>query len=205
MIEGGSTVRISSDNDSIQVSKEEIVVNEDDATRHVAKCELDVWGEGVGQNAVITAECGTYIALLEVRVRSKEEQEGKGRKGMFNEPEFDYDPEPLQRTSYSGETAKVIIYANFPSIQLYVGENCRFRKTLPAQVLIADLVAERCFYEIAKRKVESSGVTLRPEAVPDRIQRDSFELSRKYGKKLHEALVDQNLIKESRGIGQRKD
>lgn len=44
--------------------------------------------------------------------------------------------------------------------------------------------------------MESSGVTLRPEAVPDRIQRDTFELSRKYGKKVHEALVDQNLLME---------
>lgn len=205
MIEGGSTVRISSDNDSIHVSKDEIVVNEDDATRHVAKYELDVWGEGAGQDAVITGECGTYMALLDVRVRSKEEQEDKGRKGMFNEPEFDPDAAPLQRSSYSALTGKVIIYANFPSVQHYLGENCRFRKTLPAQVLIADLVAERCFYEIAKKKVESSGATLRPEAIPDRIQRDAFELSRKYGKKLHEALVDQNLVKESRGIAERKD
>lgn len=203
MIEGESTVRISSDNESIHASKDEIVVNEADAIRHVAKYELEVWGEGAGQDAVITAECGTYMALLEVRVRSKEEQEDKGRKGMFNEPEFDPDPGPLQRTSYSGETGKVIIYANFPSVQHYLGENCQFRKTLPAQVLVADLVAERCFYEIAKKKVDTSGVTLRPEAVPDRIQRDAFELSRKYGKKVHEALVDQNLVRESKSSGER--
>lgn len=198
MIEGGSTVRISSDNESVHVSKDEIAVNEADAVRHVAKYELEVWGEGAGQDAFITAECGTYMALLEVRVRSKEEQEDKGRKGMFNEPQFDADPEPLQRTSYSGETGKVIIYANFPSVQHYLGENCRFRKTLPAQVLVADLVAEKCFNEIAKKKLDTSGATLRPEAIPDRIQRDTFELSRKYGKKVHEALVDQKLVRESK-------
>ncbi|GAI31317.1 unnamed protein product, partial [marine sediment metagenome] len=112
------------------------------------------------------------------------------------EPEFNYDSEPLQRTSYSAETGKVIIYVNFPSTKHYLGDICQFRKALPTQVLIADLVAERCFLEIAKKKVESSGVTLRPEAVHDRIQRDTFELSRKYGKKVHEALVDQNLLIE---------
>lgn len=199
MIEGGSTVRLSSDNESVHISKEEVVVNEVDAIRHVAKYELEVWGEGEGQEAIITAEYENYMALLEVRIRSKEDEK-KGRKGMFNEPEFNYDPEPLQRTSYSSETGKVIIYVNFPSVKHYLGDNCQYRKALPTQVFLADLVAERCFFEIAKRKVESSGVTLRPEAIHDRIQRDAFELSRRYGKKVHKALVDQNLINESRTL-----
>lgn len=200
MIEGGSTIRISSDNESIQVSPEEIIVNEADAIRHVAKYELEVWGEGAGQDAIITAECETYgIALLEVRVRLKKEEEEKGRKGMFSEPDFNnYDSEPLQRTSYSAETGKVIIYANFPSILHYLGEDCRYRKTLSAQVLVADLVAERCFYEIAGKKVESSGAIVRPEAILDRIQRDANDFSKKYGKKVHEALVAQELIEEDK-------
>ena len=198
MIEGGSKITITSDDETIHVSKNEIIVNESDATKHIAKYELEVWGEGAGQDAIITAECESYVALLEVCIRSKEDQEQKSRKGMFSAPGFDYDPEPLQRTSYSLETGKVIIYANFPSVKYYLGEACQYRKTLPAQVLIADLVAEKCFQEIAKRKVESSVATLRAEAVPDRIQRDAFELSRKYGRKVHEALVDQNLLNKSK-------
>ena len=201
MIGGGSTIKISSDNKSIHISKEQIIVNEIDATRHIAKYELEVWGEGPGQDAIITAECETYIALLETHVRSKEPPpEEKGRKGMFNEPEFDYTPDPLQRTTYSASTGKVTIYMNFPSVQHYLGDSCQYRKTLPAQVFLADLVAERCFYAIAQKKVESSGVALRPAAIRDRIQRDAFELSRKYGKKVHEALVDQNLLNESKAI-----
>ena len=197
MIEGGSTIRFSSDNESVHISREEITVNEADAIRHVAKYELEVWGEGEGQNAIIEAEYENYLALLAIQIRAKEEEK-KGRRGMFNEPEFNYDLEPLQRISYSSETGKVIIYVNFPSIKHYLGDNCQFRKELPTQVFIADLVAERCFFEIAKKKVGSSGVTLNPEAKHDRIQRDTFELSRKYGKKVHEALVDQNLLKEYR-------
>jgi len=66
--------------------------------------------------------------------------------------------------------------------------------------MIADLVAERCFYEIAKKKVLNSGAVIRPEAVQDRIQRDAFELSRKYGRKLHEVLVDQNLLTQAKSL-----
>ncbi len=198
MIEGGNKIKITSDNNSIHISRDEIKVNEADAKRHVAKYELEVWGEGAGQNAVITAEHETYIALLDARVKSKKDKPDKGRKGMFNEPEPNYDSRPLQRTSYSTETGKVIIYVNFPSVKHYIGDTCQYMKTLPAQVLVADLIAERCFLEIARRKVESSGVVLRPAAKPDRIQRDAQELSLKYGKEVHEALVDRNMIEESR-------
>jgi hypothetical protein len=201
MIEGGSAIRILPDNESVHVSTNEIIVNEADAIRHVAKYELEVWGEGAGQNAIITAQHEFYMALLEVRVRSKDEQEEKSRKGMFSEPEFNItDLEPLQRTQYSAETGKVFIYVNFPSVRHYLGDHCRYRKTLPAQVLVADLVAETCFREIAKKKVDLRGATFSPGAVPDRIQRDAYELSRKYGKKVHEALVDQKLIEDAKSV-----
>ena len=79
-----------------------------------------------------------------------------------------------------------------------MGAQCQYRKALVGQVLIADLVAERCFQEIARHKAETSGVMIRPEGLHDRIQRDAFEFSKKYGRKVHEALVDQNLLRESR-------
>jgi hypothetical protein len=185
----------------VHISKDKIIVNESDATRHIAKYELEIWGEGVGQKAIVTAECGSSLALLETSVEAKEPPHPEKPKGMFSDPEFNYEEEdPLQRTHYSSETGKVIIYANFPSVQHYLGVDCRYRKTLPAQVLIADLVAERCFYEIAKKKVESSGVTLSPKAIGERIQRDAQDLSKKYGKKVHEVLVDQDLMNESRSV-----
>lgn len=197
MIEGGSIITISSDNESVNISKKEISVNEFDSVRHVAKYDLELWGEGPGQDALITAGCGNYIALLEVRVRSKKEDMKPRGGGMFSEPDFSDDADPLQRISYSAETGRVTIYLNFPTIKHYLGDESQYKKTLPAQVLIADLVAERCFTEIARKRVEQSGA-ISPQAVPDRIQRDAYELSRKYGKKVHQALVDQKLIEDAR-------
>ncbi len=198
MIESGSQVQISCDNEAVHVSKEYVIVNDLDANRHIATYELEVWGEGEGQEAVIEATYENYLALLQIKIRSKEESK-KGKKGMFNEPEYNYDPAPLQRTSYSNETGKVIIYMKFPTVAHYLGPNRQFRKEISSQVFIADIVAEKCFYEIAKKGVYSRvGFSLSEEAAPDRIQRDAFELSNKYGNKVHQALVDQNLLKESR-------
>lgn len=126
MIEGGSEIKISSENPAIHISADKIIVNEFDAIRHIVKHELEIWGEGAGQDAIIKAEYGAYLALLEVRIRSKEDRDEKSRKGMFSEPEYNsYEPEPRL----------------------------------------------------------------------DRIQSETYALSRKHGKKVHEVLVDQELLK----------
>lgn len=200
IIKANSRITVSSDNPSVHISQKKITVSKSSIRKHLAKYELVIWGDETGQTAYITARHKKHRARLEVHITSKEEQGARGRTGMFSEPEFSYDPEPLQRTSYSAETGHIIIYINFPSLKHYLGKNSQYRNTLPAQVLIADLVAERCFYEVAKRKLEYSGSALRPEEKADRIQRDARELSRRYGKKVHEALVDEAVLHQARSI-----
>lgn len=199
IIESGTKIKLSSDNESVNISTHEITVNEADAVRHVAKYEFEVLGQGIGQNAIITAESGYSMALLGIRIRSKKEPPEKKGKGMFKEPRLVTDPKPTRRTSYSRETGEVLIYVNFPSIKHYIGDECQYKKTLAAQILVADLVAERCFYEMAVQKVEL-GVVIRPEAKPEKIRGIAEMLSQKYGKKAHEALVDQSLVDASRNI-----
>jgi hypothetical protein len=196
MIEHGSVIKLSSDNDSIQFTPNEIVVNENDAKRGMAKYDIELWGEQEGQSAMVSAEYETYMAILGVHIKSKKDQQDKDNKGMFSEPDFDFDPDPIQRSSYSQTTGKIIIYVNFPTVKMYLGDSRQFAKTLTAQVLVADLVAERCFHEIAKKKAEASGA-LAPEAIPDRIRSYQFALSKKYGKKVHELLVDQEQLRKS--------
>jgi hypothetical protein len=60
------------------------------------------------------------------------------------------------------------------------------------------LVAERCFLEIARKRVEKDPL-IRPEARNDKIQRYAYEFSKKYGRRIHEAWVDQGLLLQSRG------
>ena len=196
VIEGGSKIALKSDHDHVHVWPEEVVVNEADARRHVAEYEVEVWGDEPDVTAIVTAECEHRDALLEVNVRMEEEKERPRGQGMFfGEPYFDQeDLEPLQRISYSRETGRITIYANFPSIRLYLGQDLRHKKSLAAQVLVADLIAERCFFEMARAKKRE--VAISPEALPERIQRDAQELSKKYGMRVHEALVDPILVQK---------
>lgn len=194
----GSVVKITSDNDAVKVYPSQINIAASNVPNNVAKFELKVWGEGIGQHAVVSAECGDNIALLDVSIKDKEKAPEKGSSGMFNEPEFNYDPEPLQRANYSAETGKVIIYVNFPTVKYYLGPHLEYQNSIPAQVLITDIVAERCFYEIAKKKIDTSGTVLNPSGRLDKIQQESYVLSKKYGKKVHELLVDQEMLIKAR-------
>jgi len=200
-INSGSRINITSDNIAVKVSHPEITVNTVNVVNNVAKFKLKVWGEGVGQHAIVTAEHDSNIAMLDVSIKAKEEKPREGRKGMFNEPEFNYDPGPLQRANYSAETGKVIIYVNFPTVKHYLGSDLEYQHTLPAQVFTADIVAEKCLYEIAKKKVDSrASTTISAKGRLDKIQREAYVLSKKYGKKVHELLVDQDMLKESRVV-----
>jgi hypothetical protein len=196
IVEAGTAIRIASDHQGVHVWPEEIQVKETDARRHVAEYDVEVWGDEPDVSAIVTAETETADALLEVKTRIDEEQERPRGHGMFSgEPHFDVDdPVPLQRTSYSRETGQVTIYVHFPSIGLYLGEDLSHKKTLAAQVLIADLIAERCFFEMAQAKKRD--VAISPEALPARVQRDAQELSRKYGVRVHKALVDPALVRK---------
>jgi hypothetical protein len=200
IIPSGSRILLRSDNPAVSLSDEVIIVNEMKSNRHIYQHELEIWSAGEGQNALITAECHEpceRLALLDVKTKLKEEKElPKG--GMFNEPEYCYELEPRQRTQYSKETGRIIIYINFPSVKYYLGENQEFKDTLAAQVFLADIIAERCFYEIARKKVESSGALIRPETLHEKIQQETNGLSKKFGLRIHKILVNEKLFNESR-------
>ena len=199
IIPGGSEIKISSDNESINASTDEIIVNDALADKHVYKTNIEVWGDSINEKGIISADYqNCSLALLDVRVTSKPEEEEKGFKGLFKDYEYSFENDPLQRVSYSRETGKIIIYGEFPSVKYYIGDLGTYSNTLSAQVFVADLVSETCFREIAKRKVEKSGALINPEGKYEMINRETFVFSKKYGYKLHQVLVNQNLIVEDR-------
>lgn len=190
----GAKVQIRSDKATVRVSPETVDVEPAPDSGGFPYQEITVCGERTNEDAIVTAECEDSIALLDIHVRSKLPPAPSGQSGMFKEPSFSQDTGPQQPVSYSAELGQIIIYVRFPSVQMYLGP-AGDRRTLSAQVRIADLFADMCFQVIARRKVEMSGA-LRPETVSDLVQRNVYELARKHGKRLHEVLVNQTLLKD---------
>lgn len=197
VVEDGSVIKLSTDNKAINLSKEDILVVEANAVSHVAKFEIDIWGDGDGQEGIITASFGSYIALLDVKIKSKVVSPDKSKQGMFNEPEPVFDLEPTQPVHYSIEDGRIYFYVNYPTVKLYVGESCQYRKKLSAQVFLANLIAEKCFSEIAKKKSEKAAI-IKASSINEWIQRETLKITNQYGRKIHEALIDQDLLRKER-------
>jgi len=192
----GEVIRITSDNDAVHTGVDSMIVNEAIAERHIVRYGLEIWGLGHGQDAIITAEYQDALALLDVRTRSKDDKPKKGPQGMFSEPEFIFEENPLQPTNFSKEKGKVMIYVNFPTVLPYLGPEREFAQSLVSQVFVANTVMDRCFNAIASRKVETTGMVLSPETKPYTISKFMNELLKEYGAKVQKALVDQAFLKE---------
>lgn len=199
IIESGELITLTSSNENISVGTTQITVNEYDSQRHVCKYEIDVWGDGIGQQAEIWARTSIYETFMEVNIASKVVNPPPRSFGMFDpEPFFDsQNTDPNFRSSYSEASKKITIYTNFPTVKFYLGPEAKYRKTIIGQIYVAEIIAEKCFWEMSKRKIDNSGIMIStsPESFMEKVLLEANTLSKKYGAKLHESLVDQLLLK----------
>jgi hypothetical protein len=203
VIKTGDVIYLESDNPNIHVNIEEIIVDEsEDMVKGVLKYELEVWGEGEGQEGAITATCDSFSGwkcenMMGIELKYKKPNKNSIKNAVFSPHEYRSDPEPPQAASYSNEMERVFIYTKFPTVSYYLGEDGVNIHTLPAQIYIANLVMDRYFYRMAFKAVDNSGIILSERNKYDAIQRKVNELIKKHGNKLLSAMVDQKLMKKT--------
>ncbi len=203
VIKTGDVIKLASDSSYIHINQEEIVVDsEEDMVRGVLRYELEIWGDGEGQEGGITATCDSHSGwecenIMGVQIRYKRPKKEKIRETIFSPPEYRTDPEPPQPASYSGEMERVFIYTKFPTVNHYIGRNLENMNSLPAQIYISNLVMERYFHQLAFKAIDNSGTILSERNKHDAIQRRANELMKKYGQELSKILVNQKLLKKS--------
>ena len=203
VIKTGDVIKFESDNPNIHVGVEEIVVNElEDKIKGVLKYELEIWGEGEGQEGAITATCDSFSGwlcenMMGVELKYKKPNNNNVKNALFSSHEYRTDPEPPQAASYSNEMERVFVYTKFPTVSYYLGKDCESMYTLPAQIYIANLVMERYFYRMAFKAIDNSGTILSERNKYDAVQRRANEFTGKYGTKLLAAMVDQKLLKKT--------
>lgn len=181
----GTKVTIESNNDAIKTSLNEIVVDETKAEKHLVTAEIEIWGQGEGQSAEIEAVAGDNMAIMYAEVKK---EETAGREGMFRKPDYNQEEDPLQRSSWSKNDGVVSIYVNFPTVRLYLGEAGEYKDAPEAQSFIADIVARTCFDAIARERIEKDEL-ISAETQEWAIQSKINDLEKRYGEKVHRALV----------------
>jgi hypothetical protein len=200
IVSDGNTIKIEVEKNrpNITVSPDKITVNELDAVKGIASYDVEVLGTGDGEDGFIYA---TYIEPhnvvgMHVKIRSKDVQPIKGVGGMFSQPEYDYEPNPVNPTAYSSDTGKIKIYVNWPNTKFILGDLCKYRKTPAAQILIASLVLEKAFIEIARKKIMT--MSMNKSAIEAGIHMEANQLAQKNSGRFFEILIDQKLLSEER-------
>jgi hypothetical protein len=202
-IKTGDTIFMESDSPHIHINQEEILVDHsNDMVRGLLRYELEIWGEGEGQEGGITATCHSSVdwkceQMIGVEIRTKKPNKSSVKNALFSPHEYRSEPEPPQAASYSNEMERVFVYTEFPTVSHYLGKNHEFLHTLPAQIFIANLVMERYFYRLAFKAIDKAGTILSERNKYDAVQRRANELTGKYGTRLLTAMVDQKLLKKT--------
>jgi hypothetical protein len=203
-IQAGDEIILSSDNsDHIFVSPTKIEVSDmSSASRGIVKFEVEVWGDGEGQEGVITAQCDSYSSwesanMVEVKTRTKRPSTDRSKKLTFSPAELRSDVDPPQASSFSREMKKVYIYTKFPTVKAFVGNNLEFMNSLPGQICIAQLTIEKYCYHLACDEIEGKGTVLSESNKHDAIQGRANDLVRQYGHKLMHVSIDQPLLRKS--------
>lgn len=185
-------IKLTSDNKNFELSAKKIFLHHADAVRGEAQYKISITGFGVGEKGIIsaTAQDGTErLALLDVAVTDTEPRKPKNPGGIFREPVFSDDQDPRDDVRFSTDEGKVMIFYNFPTTKFYLGEkNCR-RETLEGKFKIAELLCKCCFWELARKKVDESGLAANPVTRWEKIERESLEMKKKLGGKVLDILV----------------
>jgi len=202
-VQAGDVIKLESDNPQIHISETQIVVEDiTTAKRGVIKFEIEIWGEGEGQDGIVSATCDSYSgweseAMVEVKVRYKKPAKDKSKRMTFSPAELRSDLDPPQAASFSREMKKVFIYTKFPTVLPFVGDNLEYMNSLPGQMCIAQLTIEKYCYQLAFEDVERRGTSVSPTNKADYVSSQANELIKKYSKRLMEASIDQELLKSS--------
>ncbi len=203
-VQAGDVIKLESDNPQIHISEKKIAVEDiSSAKRGVIKFEIEIWGDGEGQDGIVSASCDSYSgweseAMVEVNVRYKRPIQSKSKRMTFSPAELRSDLDPPQASSFSIEMKKVFIYTKFPTVLPFVGDNLEYMNSLPGQMCIAQLTIEKYCYQLAAENVErSKGSLVSPTNKADYIQSEANDLVKRYSRRLMQASIDQDLLRKS--------
>jgi len=191
-IPDGTIIRLKPSSDSIELSHKRFVFDSSTAKRNVVKLEFQVTAWGDGESAIVEAfaeDCPGVERILSVEIDNTiVSRQKKLRNGAFSEVEFNDEENPNEDVAYSSEEGQIVIYTNFPSNKFFLGENCISRAALAGKIRIGDLCYKCAFREIAKRRIDKT-VVLTPEALLEKIERESLKLQKKYGLRYLQAAI----------------
>ena len=142
----------------------------------------------------IISKIGDYSAFASVKVAPPQKSvKGKTLSGKFGGLFSDIIPDetlkPLQRVKYDGDTGEIHIFVNFPSVSLYIGSGLEGADTPEGRIMLAELVSEAFFRQVALKRRETGKDPYFPGTEIDTFNSVINELQRKYLHLIYKAIA----------------
>jgi hypothetical protein len=204
--ENGAIVETNSDNENIKIKLNnsrklglsgELKLNQHPSNSNVWYNFFEVIGKEVDEEASILCKLGKERAMSVVRVVPEIDDGGtikpetKKKGGLFSDilPSFDTNPY-IPRVQYDKNSGIINIFVNFPSVKRYLGPDLseiEFRDD--SKAILAELVGEAFCKELARQKIETSGISMQNEGQIDAFNTEVNNMQRKYLDKIHENIM----------------
>ena len=192
-----SEVSVSSDNPSVSVLTQSIVLISNKNHEWLVEGRIRIEGNQVGVDAMLEAESQGLQCEALVHVIGRPDPPGtpgeSGKRGLFNDIQFSQERDPGQRVRYDPDTRDIFIFVNHPSVRPYIANSAGAgTDTAQGQVILAELVSEAVCATIARQGVEKGHPNFPTigDSQDVSIQSHQLRLHNQYAASIHEALVD---------------
>jgi len=197
LLDKGEKLYLESNSPNIYVAQSEITASE--LSIHPKYSEIlyghfEAFGDMDGADGKLVCKLGQYSAFANVKVaepqKSKKKKTLSGKwHGLFSGIKPDETLNPIQRVKYDSDTGEIIVYVNFPAVNLYIGSGLKGAETSEGKIVLAELVSEAfCRYVATKRRELGKDIYF-PGAEIDGFNNAVNILQRKYLHHIHKAMA----------------
>lgn len=116
---------------------------------------------------------------------------GKRKGGFISDITQSEISNPIQRVEYEGKSGIIKIYIKFPGVARYFSSGLKeIEDREESRVILAELVGEAFCKILARRKLETGGISTNPEAQIDAFNSEVNNMQKKYLDKIHEVILN---------------
>lgn len=189
-----SYVHAESDNDSISIIEQSILLGPYAKDESLLYGRFTVVGTAEGESGIIHCSMGEHEDIAQVIVgeptKGRKKRSLVGHKGgVFSDIKFMIDENPSQRVYYERGTGVVSIFVRFPCVERYLGPGGKGLDTPAGSVMFAELMGEAFCKELARRAIDSGKYPQFPGAEVDAFNSAINDFQKKYLHRLHEIVV----------------
>lgn len=146
-----------------------------------------VRGKELGKMTYISCKLGNQEASALVVVKKPTEKRKSKRPRFISEIVPDETSNPIQRVEYRAGIIK--IYIKFPGVARYFPSGLKeVEQKEESRAILAELISEAFCKTLARRKIESGGITINPDAQIDAFNSEVNDFQKKYSDKIHNII-----------------